>query len=484
MLYTFPSLSLLALTTIALGITRGRSLLIRVLVEAVLLLLIGLFLLWRGTSPLPALGSSPTSLGIGWIRALAVIWWLIGAKLVVSLTVLIRGRDPKSRETRLFSDLAAAVIYITAVLIILNSVLDLNVSGLLVTSGVIAIVLGLALQNTLADVFSGIAVSLEHPFQVGDRVLIGDNVEGIVVQNNWRSVRIHTDGDDLATIPNSIIAKGQIINRSVPTRRRAGKVEIVAPSIVASEEIVELMRQATMLCPNLLAMPAPSITISRFGLRSSTYAASFFVSDSLVLATAKSTLLRQISRLFRHAGVGLAAPMSPLELLGSLVLFEALSRQELETLCGKLIVHVVEPGETIFEQGAASTSIYIIQAGVMEISHRNSEGLDETFGRIGVGEYIGELGLITNSPRALTMKSLTDGHVLELPGASLIDLLKSNAALNTAMEKSVRKGLALLDRDDAARTIHPQEQSVDIFGRIKAFFGIYLNLLPHAGEPP
>jgi small-conductance mechanosensitive channel len=51
-----------------------------------------------------------------------------------------------------------------------------------VTSGVTAVILGLALQNILADVFFGIAIGLEQPFHVGDRVSVGDSVEGVVVQ--------------------------------------------------------------------------------------------------------------------------------------------------------------------------------------------------------------------------------------------------------------------------------------------------------------
>jgi CRP-like cAMP-binding protein len=80
-------------------------------------------------------------------------------------------------------------------------------------------------------------------------------------------------------------------------------------------------------------------------------------------------------------------------------------------------------------------SIFVIEAGVMEISRNNSESGAETLGRLGAGEYVGELGLITNSPRAFTLKSLTHARVLELPGASLRHLLQSNEALNAAMER-------------------------------------------------
>jgi small-conductance mechanosensitive channel/CRP-like cAMP-binding protein len=466
------SLVLLAGTVIALIVTRTRGLLVQMAVETVLLLAVGALLLWQGTSPLPLFGNIPVGLAGAWSRALAVTWWLIGARLVVNITVIARGRDPRSREARLFSDLAAAVVYITAILIVLNSVLDLNVRGLLVTSGVIAIVLGLALQNTLADVFSGIAVSLEQPVHVGDRVSLGDNTEGVIVQMNWRSIRVQTDGDDLATVPNSIVAKATIINRSVPTRRRAVTVEIVAPADATSEAVMELLRQATLLCPALLPVPAPSITLCRFGLRSITYAVSFFVADSPDISAAKSMLLRHTRRLFRYAGIGQPAPMSPVELLGSLVLFEALSQDELEALAKELILHSVEPGDTVFGQGAVASSIYVIEGGVMETSRHDPQSVNGMLGRIGAGEYVGELGLITGSPRACTMKALTHGRVWELRGDSLGRLLQTNKALNAAMERSVRKGLALLERDNATRADHPAEKASDLFARIRAFFRV------------
>jgi small-conductance mechanosensitive channel len=233
------SFVLLALTVAAVMVTRERGLLIRMAVEGVVILAIGAFLVLQGTSPLPHLESASLGVPGAWLRALAVIWWLIGARLVVNGTAFIRGRDPRSRGARLFSDLTSALVYITAILIILNSVLDLNIAGVVATSGVIAIILGLALQNTLADVFAGIAVGLEQPFHVGDRVSVSDSVEGVVVQVNWRSVHIQTDEDNLATIPNSLIAKGQIINQSVPSARRMATIEISASTNVLSEVVVQ-----------------------------------------------------------------------------------------------------------------------------------------------------------------------------------------------------------------------------------------------------
>ncbi|EJL33393.1 mechanosensitive ion channel family protein [Novosphingobium sp. AP12] len=463
------SLILLAVTIGSVLFSRSRPVIAQIVVEALLLFLIGAFLSWRGTTPLPHSGQLPDGAAGAWFRALAVVWWLIGARLVVAVTVVAKGRDPRSREARLFSELTAAVIYITAVLIILNSVLDLNINGVLATSGVVAIVLGLALQNTLSDVFSGIAVGLEQPFHVGDRVSLGDNVEGIVVQVNWRSIKVQTDEDDLATVPNSVVAKGQIINRSVPSKRRAAMIEFALPASVVPARIFELLRQAPLLCDDILVSPAPSVTLRRIGMQRHVYATHFYVADTPALVRARSALLCQTLRLIRHAGVG-QAELSRVDLLGSLVLFESLSRKELDELSGHLRPHDVAPGDVIFEEGAEAHAIFVIETGVIELSRIGSGNVATPIGRIGPGEYVGEIGLMTGAQRAFTMKALTAARVLELPGDCIRLLVQGNARLAHTMEGSVKKGLAWLERDTAARESEPIEPSADLLGRVRAFW--------------
>src|SRR5262245_45867072 len=158
---------LLVLTIVAVVVTRTRAVLIKMAVETALLVAISAFLLSHGSSPLPHPEGTSGGIATALTRAVAVIWWLVGAGLFADAIGFARGRDPKSRGARLFTDITSAVIYITTTMIVLNSVLDLRINGLLATSGVVAIVLGLAMQNTLADLFAGIAVGMDQPFQLG-----------------------------------------------------------------------------------------------------------------------------------------------------------------------------------------------------------------------------------------------------------------------------------------------------------------------------
>lgn len=458
----------LGLTVAALAVVRTRSIRTRLVVEGLLLLaLSGCFALWA-VSPLPSnadLGKRHDDL---WFRALAVVWWLVGARFVASLIVLALGRGAHARQARLLSDLVAGAIYVTAALVVLNSVLGLELKGLLATSGLIAILVGLASQNTLADVFSGIAVGVDQPFRIGDRVSIGEYAEGVIVQMNWRSIRVQTDDEDIAIIPNSVVAKGRIINRSVPTPRRAASVDIPVLSSARSETLIELIRQAILLSPMMLSSPAPSITLKRLGIGSITLAVSYFVDLSADLASTRGQLLRQVRRLFRHAGIGTDPAPTPDKLLSGLALFDRLTDEQISRLAANLIPHRLEPQSLLYKQGDVGASIYIVRSGVLEIFQQET-GVSRSYGRIGPGEYIGEVSMMSGKPHPVSAAALTPCDVLELPRSVLEDLLNDEGALAEALEQSVRRGLALLGRDDAARNAQPLDEGGSLLDHIRQF---------------
>ena len=112
----------------------------------------------------------------------------------------------------------------------LGFVFAFSLQGLVATSGVIAIVLGLALQSTLSDVFSGISLDIEKPFRIGDEILLEGGAEGEVIEMNWRSTHLRNGANDLVIVPNSVIAKMRIQNHSGGSRRYNGSVTVAVDS--------------------------------------------------------------------------------------------------------------------------------------------------------------------------------------------------------------------------------------------------------------
>jgi small-conductance mechanosensitive channel/CRP-like cAMP-binding protein len=435
------------------------------------------------TLPLPGKGAGANDSSL-WLNAVAGIWWLFGARVLVAVMSFTLNHNRQWREARLFPDLTAAAIYAAAVLVVLISVLALPIGGLLATSGVLAIVLGLALQNTLADVFAGIAFGIEAPFNVGDRISLGDKTEGTVVQMNWRSIRILTDGDDVAIVPNSVVAKADIVNRSSPTRVRSAFIELTCPAAANPEHVVDMLQQATMLCPTILPVPASKAVLTCLGLTESRYRVIFSVADTEHLSTTKDLLFRLSRRQLYYSGLyfpcavqdtrtpdqGMGRPFQPvLAVLQDTVLFEALEPEQLAELAAHLKPRSLETGEVLFSQGGTEATLFIVVSGILQVSQHTESSGQRAVGFIGAGDYIGEVSLLTGAPYAATATARTHCKLYGLDCNVIKRLLAANSDLYAEFDRSARRGLAILNRGVAVRATD-DSASQSLLHRIRAFF--------------
>jgi small-conductance mechanosensitive channel/CRP-like cAMP-binding protein len=441
------------------------------------------FLLFQHqTPPLPANAGAANVTPL-WLHAVAGIWWLLGARVLVSVMTFTLNHNRRWREARLFPDLTAAAIYTAAVSVVLIAVLALPIGGLIATSGVLAIVLGLALQNTLADVFAGIAFGIESPFNVGDRISLGDRIEGTVVQMNWRSIRILTDGDDVAIVPNSVVAKSDIVNRSFPTRIRSAFIELSCPATSSPERVIDTLQQATLLCPTIVPVPLSSAALTRLGSTECRYRVNFSVSDTEHLSTTKDQLLRHARRQLYYSGLyfsgvvqdvrtleeGTVRPSPVLPLLKDITLFEALQAQQLVDLAAHTKPRSLEPGEVLFTQGGTEATLFVVVSGIIEVSQHTAVSGQQTTGFIGAGAYIGEVSLLTGAPYAATATARTPCKLYGLDCYVLKPLLAANTDLYAEFDRSARRGLAILNRGAAVRATDDSAHQ-SLLHRIRAFF--------------
>jgi len=136
------------------------------------------------------------------------------------------GRSSSSRPGRLLQDLVVGIIYLGASLSVIAYVFRVPVGTLIATSGVFAIVLGLALQSTLNDVFSGVALNLGRPYTVGDWIVLEDGVQGRVIETNWRSIHLLNPTNDVIIVPNSTMAKRRLTNLTSPDEAHGVTIRI------------------------------------------------------------------------------------------------------------------------------------------------------------------------------------------------------------------------------------------------------------------
>jgi small-conductance mechanosensitive channel len=189
----------------------------------------------------------------------------------------------------------------------------LNLTPMFVTSGVVSIVLGLALQELLANLMSGVVLSLEQPFKVGDWVKIGAT-EGELVDQSWRAVRVRTRDNDYVLIPNNTIAKESVVNFELPTSQHLVKIHVgvtyETPCGAATAALVE----AASRVEEVLRSPAPHVYLKDFLDSSVLYELRVWIDNYASLHAIESGLRMEIWYAFKRHGITIPFPQRDVHL--------------------------------------------------------------------------------------------------------------------------------------------------------------------------
>src|SRR5215471_5633465 len=225
----------------------------RAIGRVICLILLTILLLRAGIVPYRPLPSTGSPFRDAVHGVLQVAWWLWTAWFLVSVLRAFVIVEHRPREGKLLQDLLASLIYLAAVFAIIAYVFDLPIQGLLATSGVVAIILGLALQSTLGDVFSGLVLSLSQPYRPGDWISIEGGLDGRVIEMNWRATHVLTGRRDLAIVPNSTIAKSRIVNVSSPSGVHGVTITVQLDGKTAPSTGIEILEHAILNCRLIVA---------------------------------------------------------------------------------------------------------------------------------------------------------------------------------------------------------------------------------------
>jgi small-conductance mechanosensitive channel len=374
-----------------------------------------------------------------WLQILACCWWALAAREVIAFLGLLTKLRKTAAGNKLLFDVIAASIYVCSALAMMGFVFGWPLQGLLATSGIIAIVLGLALQSTLSDLFSGISLSIERPYQLGDEVLLDGAIEGEVVQINWRSTHLRNGSNDIVIVPNSAIAKMRIQNHSVASRRYNGSLSVTIDSRNEFDFAVKLLTQAAMTCPAILERPPCAVAATEIKGDRVTYQLSFSTGSFATAGDARSQLIAQIYKRARPASGqqprlesvnGLEKFIeSPIlffqttEVLDHLKFFDPLSQAEKAGLSAKMARHHFEPGDQLLKQGDKNDAFHFVFIGVIQVMHQVPDGRVLNVEKLGPGDTYGELSILTVHPSPVAFHAVTSGLLLEFKAEDLKTIL-------------------------------------------------------------
>lgn len=405
----------------------------KIMVRLVLFLLFSVALTNAGLSPLNMVPADlPVSRHV-WSVILSIAWWLLGARTLTTLTGLILA--PRiGGKGHLLQDVLGAIIFLVATVAAAAYILDLPVKGLLATSGAMAIILGLALQSTLNDVFSGIVLNATKPFTVDDWIKV-DDTEGKVVEIDWRSTHLLTSEGSMVVIPNAIAAKTRIVNFSRPDHYHSINLTIELSVRLRPSLVLDSIDKALQGSRELLAKPAPGAVVVRSGLRSVEYQVTGYVKSrdrrSAVSNQLHDLIYRQLAATEVRQDQGRPATR-PLAVLNTVSALRMLSEADLAGLERNMRLHAYGVREVILPQGSVPDALFIIESGVVSVSVEQGDSWQEV-GRMGPGELLGETGFVDQSPSLARFCAMTDCMVYRIDYQDLEPWIKEHAELRGAL---------------------------------------------------
>ncbi|MCG6573304.1 mechanosensitive ion channel protein MscS [Pseudomonas sp. AF32] len=371
---------------------------------------------------------------------LQIAWWLFAAR---TLTVMIGAAMMQrvGHTGRLLQDLLGAVIFLIAVIAALAYVLDLPVKGVLATSGAMAIIVGLALQSTLSDVFSGIVLNTTKPYQLDDWISI-DGTEGRVTDIDWRATRLQTSQGSMAVIPNSLAAKAKIVNFSRPSDVHGLSISVQVSPHARPQKVIDALERAMIGCRALLPTPAPCVTLKSSGSDGAQYEISGFVASMSQKREVRNQLFDLAFRHLRASGISLLSTgenalangaSRPRALLDSSSIFSTLRPEEKDTFSQNMTLQTFRAGDMILPAGEVSDHLFIIESGVVSVTMvRNGQVLEG--GRMGPGEVIGEAGIVADQATLADFSAKTYCTLYRIEKDYLKPCLDARHDINDAMK--------------------------------------------------
>jgi small-conductance mechanosensitive channel len=205
----------------------------------------------------------------------------------------------RRRIPSIFLDVARFVLIAVGLALIFSYIWGANVGGLFTALGISSIVLGLALQNSVGQIISGLLLLFEQPFQLGDW-LDTPSARGRVVEVNWRATHIDT-GSGLQIMPNSVLAGASFTNLSRPPGAHSISVVTVFSLNDPPDDVCALLTRVASTLPHLRDDAVPR-TVPAGGSEYKTLIQLRSPADD---SAARSTFLRWIWYAARRSGLHL-----------------------------------------------------------------------------------------------------------------------------------------------------------------------------------
>jgi branched-chain amino acid transport system substrate-binding protein len=432
------------------------------------------------------------------IRIFDILWWIIPAVLINMASESFIWTPIEERTGRLIPNIVrlflAFIIYFMAIVGIIAFVYEQQLTSILATSGVIAMIIGLAIQINISNIFSGIAINIERPFRIGDWVKIGEFEEGEIIDITWRTTRLKTRAECTLSIPNSMASESPILNFCFPDDVYWLWPTVYVHPMHEPARVKKILLDALLSAEKVLKDPAPVVLFTGINEWASSYWIAFCADDY----GDKNFILEDVwTRVWFHlnrAGIAPAVQRQevhlfkgikerggdeasrPLTLLQEVDVFKPFSDKAKHYLSEQIRRHRFSPGDIIVQQGDAGDSLFIIVEGVVSVLVQTDEGRTKEVARLGAGNFFGEMALLTGEERTATVKALVDTYLFELTKADIKPLIAEEREVSELVSQVLTRRYQATQsaKMHVADNVEDEKEAVykRFLNRIEQFFGL------------
>jgi small-conductance mechanosensitive channel/CRP-like cAMP-binding protein len=407
---------------------------------------------------------------------------------VVSEFVFFVFRKRKGYEApSLMRDIFSLVAYVICFTIILRLFFpELSFGALLSGSALLGIILGLALQDTLGNLFAGISLHADKPFQVGDVITVG-KWTGVVESITWRAVKIRNFSNHVILVSNSNISKEsiEVCPRDNPNARLVFFNALYTDS---PAKVIHVVREAVREVDNVLHYMTPNVRVRNLGDNGVDYEVKFWLEDYSRYNDTDALVRQRIWYAFRRSNLSFAYPTRTLyverpvrdagggrfdditDRLSAIDIFSPLSAEELSRLVKGAETRVYAPGETIIREGEQGASMFVVHRGGVEVQITD-KGRTRVVSSLNEGDFFGEMALFTGEPRTANVVAAEETEVIEIGHVAVKYLFEANPDLVESLTHTIAERRAALTAKTETKVVDEAEKA-GLLASIKRFFRI------------
>jgi|694.fasta_scaffold96063_2 small-conductance mechanosensitive channel len=371
-------------------------------------------------------------------RTVETVFWVsvIHAALSLLNAILFEQAQAdtwRARVPKLLIDLARLFLILLGTAFVLATVWNADLAGLVTALGISSIVIGLALQDTLGSVMSGIALLFERPFTVGDWLEVS-GVVGQVIDINWRAVRLLTLEREMVVIPHKLISSAVIRNFTKPTPIHAERIQIGFSYNDPPNLARQVLKTTALETKGILLDPQPDVFTLDYSDSAVSYEVKFFIRDYGEIEQIRERFMTRVWYAAKRNNLSIPFPIRTLyhyhgpssqqnriakkfsESLQAIPAYVPINRDEggTTTSTSGIALQHFAAGEKVIRQGRLDDELYIIVTGQALMSARLETGEEVEMLLLRNGEFFGEMSLFSGEPSAVTITANSDLEVMKI----------------------------------------------------------------------